>query len=326
MKDHLGNTRATYAPAVPGLAQTAEYQHYYPFGMQLEALCYNSGVDLPNNYLYNGKELQLEYGLGWYDYGARFYDPQLGRWHCVDPKAEMYQLWSPYCYTLNNPIKFIDPDGTGVDGYKNLQGNYEWFNNEHSNLIYKNDNFWTKVTDNKDVFEMVKAGILNSAPLKIDKVSIGRPDVLTSFEMWLESPSYNVGEATMKVGANMIYDMVNSPFSLLSGKTLGGTELTSKEKTDAFVDVAPGLLSLGLTGTKTVIKVTEKGIGGFNNLVKAVPELTTTKGLPSGMKWQSRAGQVYQWNKINIQGLNTFNRGLKTTTVLKEIIEEKEKE
>jgi len=105
------NTCATYAAANIGLTQVAEYQHYYPFGMQLEALCYRSGLDLPNKYLYNGKELQTEYDLQWYDYGARFYDPQLGRWHSVDPLAEQSRRWSPYNYCMDNPIRFIDPDG-----------------------------------------------------------------------------------------------------------------------------------------------------------------------------------------------------------------------
>lgn len=114
MKDHLGNTRATYAQAAPGVPQVAEYQHYYPFGMQIEALGYSSGFDLPNNYRYNGKELQTDYGLEWYDYGARFYDPQLGSWHVIDPAAELSRKWSPYSYAMNNPIKYIDPDGRDV--------------------------------------------------------------------------------------------------------------------------------------------------------------------------------------------------------------------
>lgn len=69
------------------------------------------------DYLYNGKEWNEDLGLNWYDYGARWYDPSIGRWNAVDPLADSFPAWSPYHFSFNNPIIFVDPDGRAADWY-----------------------------------------------------------------------------------------------------------------------------------------------------------------------------------------------------------------
>ena len=62
-----------------------------------------------NKYQYNGKELNEELGLNWNDYGARYYDPAIGRFGQIDPLADSFPSWSPYSYTFDNPIGYVDP-------------------------------------------------------------------------------------------------------------------------------------------------------------------------------------------------------------------------
>ncbi len=116
LKDHLGNTRITFDENLNILQEDA----YYPYGMSIAGL--NSGNSSPENkYKYNGKrctersrsELEGDFGLDWYDYGARFYDPAIARFHTLDPLATKYSFQSPFVYAANHPIHYIDWMGMG---------------------------------------------------------------------------------------------------------------------------------------------------------------------------------------------------------------------
>ena len=115
LQDHQGNNRVV----VDKDGNVKETNHYYPFG----GVFASTGSVQP--YKYNGKELDTKKGLNWYDYGARMYDPALGRWHVVDPLAEKYCGVSPYTYCKNNPILRIDIDGK--DDYVVNKNGYVFF-------------------------------------------------------------------------------------------------------------------------------------------------------------------------------------------------------
>ncbi len=113
--DHLGNVRLSYTKGSDGKAQVVEESNYYPFGLRHKGYNNNSNTLTDKyKYGYNGKEEQDELGLNWNDYGARNYDPALGRWMNMDPLAEKFASMSPYCAMGNNPIFYIDPDGREI--------------------------------------------------------------------------------------------------------------------------------------------------------------------------------------------------------------------
>ncbi len=97
-----------YAPTVVQMA------HYDPWGVKLP-LFLSNGFDRyqgspEDRFKFQGKEELKE--TGWYDFGARMYDPQIGgRFLSIDPRASEMPSWSPYSSFFGNPVRYIDPDG-----------------------------------------------------------------------------------------------------------------------------------------------------------------------------------------------------------------------
>jgi len=112
-KDRIGSTRAVLS-AVGNTLQNVQSTDYYPFG-----LAYSTNNLNKNKYLFSGKELQdASIGgtiLGLYDFGARQYDPVIGRWMTQDILSKNYAELSPYSYCANNPINLVDLNGMKID-------------------------------------------------------------------------------------------------------------------------------------------------------------------------------------------------------------------
>ena len=119
IKDHLGNGRV-YFTDINGDnnitdSDILQEQNYYAFGAAFDIGPWYGNSTAKSKYQYNGKEMNDDFGLNLSDYGARWYDANLGRWWNIDPLAEKSRRYSPYVYGNNNPIRFIDPDGMTAD-------------------------------------------------------------------------------------------------------------------------------------------------------------------------------------------------------------------
>jgi RHS repeat-associated protein len=100
--DHLGGTAIT----VNGTTETGEVR-YTAWGADR----YTSG-STPTSFKYTGQ--RQESGIGLYFYGARWYDPALGRFIQPDsivPDPGDAKSFDRYAYVLNNPLRYSDPTG-----------------------------------------------------------------------------------------------------------------------------------------------------------------------------------------------------------------------
>jgi RHS repeat-associated protein len=244
--------------------QVLEQNDYYPFGL-LNAQLSAPGITNPiNKYKYNGKELQNELNLAWLDYGARFYDPQIGRWHSIDPLAENFGSLNPYNYCKNDPIVFIDPTGmsshynwdyynnqTGVKGrYEDEGGNeVSWnqieneFNLGSSNQLNEEENYGDPPTKTKN------NNSKNSSQTG-SKAKSGKQQKISAKSGW--------GGNGIANAANIVGSF-ESPFNLMTDN------ISNASNGIRVTGTGLSILSTGLTGYQVYNQFKEGGMRNINS-------------------------------------------------------------
>ena len=154
--DHLGSS--SYITNLDG--EVAQHIEYVPFG---EVFIEERNNMWNTPYLFNAKEFDEETGM--YYYGARYYEPKLSLWMSTDPMQAKYPHISTYCYTFNNPIKFIDPNGK--DSYYNEAGEFLFKNKRKTDIIYvvSGYSFIKKLKDGTKVFSLKNRRTLEKSDL-----------------------------------------------------------------------------------------------------------------------------------------------------------------
>ena len=168
--DHLGST----SYITDDKANITQYDAYLPYG-ELLVDEHSSSEELP--YKFNGKQFDEETGL--YYYGARYMNPVASIWYGVDPLANGKPRVSGYVMCLDNPLKYIDPNGL-----------WEW--NAKGNLVaQKGDDAHTLArffsTSDKNAMEILRRSGIKPNKDGVLDLKIGQ--ILDKKNLWVGTKS-----------------------------------------------------------------------------------------------------------------------------------------
>ncbi len=234
LKDHLGNVRVVFSDKrISNPNQTTgldilAWTDYYPFGMAMTRRNYEKSDGY--RYGFNGMEKDDEVkGSGnSYDFGARLYDPRLGRWLNRDPLESKYPGISTYAFSYNNPLVFKDPDGNNgklVIDYENRTITFEstvyLYSSEEGHNLKKQAQDAQQILDNS----ITSYGILDKAG-ETWTVSM---NISIKYDKDIEQKALDKGYGEKKygnvdltsIGLNEEDNMINVNSSLFSGGTKG---------------------------------------------------------------------------------------------------------
>ncbi|MFN4086539.1 MAG: RHS repeat domain-containing protein [Spirosomataceae bacterium] len=240
LRDHLGNTRVVFADKnkdglirqdrSEALNEVLSLSNYSPFGLELGGSHQNLKQQF--EYKFNGKQENGFSGLT--DFGGRYLDRHLGVWAQVDPLAEKLPFSSPYAYALNNPLKYIDPDGrlpiipwllkagAGAAADMMAQASMDY-------LFNSNTKSWGQAFDNVNYYQVARSGAEGLIPWR--------------------TPGGKIGKAAGTAIADVLFNAANNPGGYTSAQA--GTDFAT-----AFIgDLAGGGFGqlLNKYGSKSII-------------------------------------------------------------------------
>ena len=275
LQDHQGNNRVV----ADRNGKVEEVNHYYPFG----GMFATTGNVQP--YKYNGKELDTQKGLNWYDYGARHYDPAVGRFITSDPLSEKDYFTSSYVYCGSNPINRIDKDGRIWETV--------W---DAASLSLGINSFWKNISEGS-----YGAAAIDGAGVVIDAIAAAVPFIPGGAGAVINSV-----RATDKIS-----DVAKS--TNRAGKTIEKTEETSRaarrdvmRKEGIPTSAQPKSQSKNASGREYTYEVPKKG-GGTE--LKSVQQQTLDRSHKEQPHWEAgkikiRENQI-QYNSYNRVKLET---------------------
>jgi RHS repeat-associated protein len=247
------------------------YQDYLPFGGSFH------GPQQANPFAYNGKELDGVSGL--YDYGARWYDPQLGRFIQADSflgNPGQPQSLNRYVYTYNNPLRYVDPNGQWPEVpfdigmlIQAVQETFETMNSALRGYIQQNFGQALHIQENPEdvatyhmvaavglmaaaAYNMTEAGLTVEDPTGTASAKVSTKGVEGEIDAGIGSASVGVGvdgkvsaSAKVKGEAGPVNAEVDDKGNTAVGLKIRGTGVKINPKTGkAEVSVKPGIFGV----------------------------------------------------------------------------------
>ncbi|WP_367331362.1 DUF6443 domain-containing protein [Sphingobacterium multivorum] len=307
LTDHLDNVRVvlkkdgtTTAP----VATVMQKQDYYPFGKTKSI-----ATSINNKYLYNGKEMQTDLNGGTHtlggsyvlegqlDYGARFYDAEIGRWNVVDPMAEMHYDYTSYAYVLNNPLTYID-----LFGLDTLNNNNKFTSDQ-----------WQKFDSNNDVIGLDEVSVTRSQNSNSNWLERGFNAIRDygSDHPYFSSRPYNVVDyyRTINAARDPAVDLMNFA-SVASG--VGDAYILGRVTLQLGLK---GILTLAMKNSLKKALANPQYVGResyalLNSIRPGVKAMMQGKGIDRAFRYYASKNLIFQTGeRLGVVKMGLSNRG-----------------